>query len=104
MLIKQEITKMPWGEKIVFLNKKLEKGGFIDTGLFKCEPGKSLQFHTHEGRDEFCWVFDGAGIFVIEGKEYEVKAGELIKIPKNLEHKSFPKGDSHFTSFFIVCP
>lgn len=104
MHIKPEVTKQEWGDLTVFLRKKYEAGGFINAGVFTCEPGKSLQLHTHEGADEYCWVFKGTGVFVIDGKEYEVKEGELIKIPKDLEHRSFPKGEKTFASFFIVCP
>jgi len=104
MLLKPEVQKMEWGELTVFLSKKYEKKAFIDAGVFKCEPGKRLQLHPHEGGDEYCWVFFVAAIFLIVEKEYEVKAGELIKIPKDLEHRSYPKGKNPFMSFFVVCP
>ena len=104
MQVQPEIRKVDWGELKIILSRKYEKGGSIETGIFRCDAGKSLPYHTHEGADEFCWVFEGAGTFVIGGKEFEVKSGELIKIPKDVEHRSFPKGKSHFTSFFIVCP
>ena len=104
MLLKPEIEKQEWGDLIVFLNKKYNGGAFIEAGVFKCDPGKSLPLHTHEGGDEYCWVFEGTGVFYIDGKEYEVKTGEVIKIPKDLKHKSFPKDEKPFTSFFVVCP
>lgn len=104
MQIQPEIKQMDWGQVKVILNKKYEKGGFVEAGIFSCEPGKSLPLHTHEGADEFCWVFEGTANFVIGGKEFEVKSGELIKIPKDIEHRSYPKGAAPFTSFFIVCP
>jgi mannose-6-phosphate isomerase-like protein (cupin superfamily) len=104
MLIQPELKKMEWGELKVILSKKYERGASIEAGVFRCEAGKSLQLHTHEGGDEYCWVVEGTAIFVIDGKEFEVKSGELIKIPKDLEHRSFPKGAAPFTSFFIVCP
>lgn len=104
MLLKPEIERQEWGDLIVFLNKKYRGDAFIEAGVFKCDPGKSLELHTHEGGDEYCWVFDGTGVFYIDGKEYEVKTGEVIKIPKDLKHKSYPKGDKAFTSFFVVCP
>ena len=104
MFLKPEVKKMEWGELTVFLSKKFEKGSFIEAGVFKCESGKSLTLHTHEGGDEYCLVFDGTAIFLIDGKEYEVKTGELIKIPMDLKHRSYPKGNSSFKSFFVVCP
>lgn len=104
MLIEPEVSKMEWGELNVFLKKELPAGGAIDAGVFKCDPGKSLELHTHDGAEEYCWVFEGTAIFVIDGKEYEVKSGEVIKIPKDVEHLSYPKDDAPFSSFFIVCP
>ena len=43
MLLEPEVTKMEWGEVNVFLSKKFAEGGSIEAGVFKCEPGKSLQ-------------------------------------------------------------
>ena len=83
---------MEWGELTVFLSKKFDTGSFIDAGVFKCEPGKSLQLHTHEGGDEYCWIFDGTGIFIIDGKEYEVGAGELIKTSQGSRTPVFSEG------------
>jgi len=104
MFVQPEVKKMEWGQVKVILRKRYEEGASIEAGVFRCEPGKSLQLHTHQGADEYCWIFEGAAIFVINGKEYKVKSGELIKIPKDLEHRSFPQGAAPFASFFIVCP
>ena len=104
MLLKPNVEKMEWGDLTVFLSKKYDKHSFIEAGVFKCNPGKSLQLHTHEGGDEYCWVFEGTAIFMIAGKEYEVKAGEVILIPKDQEHRSYPKGNTPFSSLFVVCP
>ena len=104
MMIKAKITKMDWGLLKVFLSKKIDGKHLIEAGVFTCEPGKILEPHTHEGRDEYCWVFKGVGNFEIGGKNFVVKEGEVIKIPKDIVHKSYPIGEKPFTSFFIVCP
>lgn len=104
MMIKAKITKMDWGLLKVFLSKKIDGKHLIEAGVFTCEPGKSLEPHTHEGGDEYCWVFKGVGNFEIGGKNFVVKEGEVIKIPKDIVHRSYPIGDQPFTSFFIVCP
>ncbi len=103
MMIKAKITKMDCGLLQVFLDKKIGGKHPIKAGVFTVEPGKSLEFHTHEGCDEYCWVFKGVGNFEIGGKDYVVKQGEVIKIPKDIIHRSYPIGKKSFTSFFIVC-
>ena len=104
MMIKTKITKMDWGLLKVFLSKKIDGKHLIEAGVFTCEPGKSLELHTHGGCDEYCWVFKGAGLFEIGDEKFEVNEGEVIKIPKDVKHKSYPLGDKPFSSFFIVCP
>lgn len=103
-MIKVKVKKMDWGLLKVFLNKKIDGEHFVEAGVFTCEPGKSLELHTHEGCDEYCWVFKGVGLFEIEGEKFEINEGEVIKIPKNVKHKSYPLNDKPFSSFFIVCP
>ena len=63
-----------------------------------------LELHAHEGADEYCWVTEGTAIFDIEDKLFEVGVDEVILIPKDVQHTSYPKGDKAFTSFYIVCP
>ena len=104
MLIEPTVTKMDWGQVSQIVEKDLPKGGKIEAGVFRCEPGKRLEMHGHEGADEYCWVFEGKAVFAIAGREYQVGPGEVIFIPRDVEHTSYPVGDEAFSSFFIVCP
>ncbi|WP_246187396.1 cupin domain-containing protein [Neomoorella glycerini] len=76
----------------------------IECGIFECQPGSSLARHVHENGDEYCYLFAGQGIFEIGGQEYEVEAGQTIKIPRGVEHRSFNNGEHTFRSFYVVCP
>ena len=93
-----------WGGDKIFLEKKLASGEVLQAGIFRCDPGKSLPLHTHDEGDEYCYLYEGSGVFVFGDKEYQVKEGELIKIPKGMVHRSYNTGEIPFQSFFIVLP
>ena len=104
MIIEPTVKKMDWGQAQAFLSKEMPDGKKVEAGVFTCEPGQKLQLHAHEGADEYCWVFEGQAIFRIGDQEYQVNPGQVIKIPKDVTHTSFPAGDHSFSSFFIVIP
>lgn len=90
-----------WGaEKYIVQNEALK----LDSGIFRCDPGSSLPLHTHDDADEYCYVFAGKAVFVIENEEVEVGEGELIKIPRGALHRSYCISEEPMSSFFIVCP
>lgn len=99
---KISVTNSPteWGFSKVFVKKDAQA---IEAGIFTCEACSSLPLHTHEAGDEYCYLFEGTGVFVINEKETVVETGELIKIPKGVEHRSYAL-DKPFSSFYLVCP
>lgn len=49
-------------------------------------PGHSMNYHSHEHRDETWTVLSGDGIAVIDGIERRVSVGDVIMIPKGSKH------------------
>lgn len=90
-----------WGWSKVFTKKESQA---LEAGIYCCQPGKSLPMHVHNEGDEYCYLFKGAGIFVIGGKEISVAEGQMVKIPKGVEHLSRPVGNAPFQSFYLICP
>jgi quercetin dioxygenase-like cupin family protein len=96
------VVKSPeeWGWSKVFAK---DENQALESGMFCCYPGKSLPLHTHNEADEYCYISQGSGIFVLAGKEITVSEGQLIKIPKGVEHLCRPVGNAAFESYYLVC-
>ncbi len=68
-----------------FVKKPIFKGENYVIILFAFQKGQQLEAHTIP-IDAFVQVLEGTAIVDIDGKEYEVAAGEKISLPKNLSH------------------
>lgn len=56
-------------------------------------PGRGTGLHYHENADEIFFVIEGTGTAVVDDSTYAIEAGDLIFIPKNIDHK-IQKNDS----------
>lgn len=52
----------------------------------KLNPGHSMNYHSHEYRDEVWTVISGSGRAVIDGKEQAITIGDVIKMPAGCKH------------------
>lgn len=52
----------------------------------KLNPGHSMNYHSHEYRDEVWTVISGNGRAVIDGKEQAITIGDVIKMPAGCKH------------------
>lgn len=68
-----------------FAKKPIFKGENYVILLFAFQKGQRLNAHTIP-IDAFIQVLEGSAAVEIDGKEYEVAAGEKISLPKNLPH------------------
>jgi mannose-6-phosphate isomerase-like protein (cupin superfamily) len=50
-------------------------------------------WHYHPNSDETFLVMEGIVIIDLEDKTIELHAGQLFTIPKNVKHRTRPKGD-----------
>ncbi len=75
-----------------FAKKPIFKGENYDIVLFAFRKGQSLPPHTI-ALDAFIQVLVGRAIVEIDGNEYEVAAGEMLSLPKNLSHALTAKED-----------
>lgn len=56
------------------------------TIMVTLNPGHSMNYHSHDRRDESWNVVSGEGTVIIDGKKIEVKAGDIVKIPVGHKH------------------
>ena len=55
-------------------------------GLNAFEPGQSHALHAHAGMDKLYHVLYGEGVFLLEGRELAMRAGDLLVAPDGVPH------------------
>src|SRR5262245_9276000 len=55
-------------------------------GLNAFEPGQSHALHSHAGMDKVYQVVEGQGVFLLEGRELPMNAGDLLVAPEGVRH------------------
>ena len=54
-------------------------------------PGHSMNYHSHERRDEVWTVICGRGTTIVDGMEQPVKAGDVITMQAGCRHTVIAK-------------
>ena len=75
-----------WGSYRVLDDTLYTDGHHSLTKLITVNPGKHISYHTHRHRTEVWTFVEGEGIFVLDGKETQVKAGDSFVIPAGHYH------------------
>jgi quercetin dioxygenase-like cupin family protein len=55
-------------------------------GLNAFEPGQAHALHSHAGMDKAYHVLEGEGVFLLEGRELPMRAGDLLVAPEGVPH------------------
>ena len=55
-------------------------------GLNAFEPGQEHALHAHAGMDKVYQVIEGEGVFLLEGRELPMRAGDLLIAPEGVPH------------------
>jgi quercetin dioxygenase-like cupin family protein len=55
-------------------------------GLNSFEPEQSHALHAHTGMDKMYYVVEGEGVFLLEGRELPMAAGDLLVAPEGVPH------------------
>jgi quercetin dioxygenase-like cupin family protein len=55
-------------------------------GLNGFERGQSHALHAHVGMDKMYYVLDGEGVFLLNGSELPMQAGDLLVAPDGVPH------------------
>ena len=66
-----------------------------------CKLEGEFVWHSHEKEDELFMVFKGKLLMDFrDGKTVEVNEGEILIVPKGVEHKPYTNGDVVFNLLF----
>jgi quercetin dioxygenase-like cupin family protein len=73
-------------------------------GLNAFEPGQQHALHAHAGQDKVYHVLEGEGLFLLEGQELPMTAGNLLVAPEGVPHGVRNTGDSRLLVLAILAP
>jgi len=72
----------PWGKWLVLLDERDFKVKRIEV-----LPGHRLSYQKHFKREEHWQIVRGTGMVTIDGKDYVLKPGDCINIPRESFHR-----------------
>lgn len=73
-------------------------------GLNAFEPGQSHALHAHVGMDKVYSVVRGEGLFLLEGQELPMRAGDLLVAPDGVPHGISNTGNTRLLVLAILAP
>ena len=73
-------------------------------GLNAFEPGQAHALHAHVGMDKVYHVVEGDGVFLLEGRELPMAAGDLLVAPDGVPHGVKNTGTARLLVMAILAP
>jgi quercetin dioxygenase-like cupin family protein len=73
-------------------------------GLNAFEPGQAHALHAHAGMDKLYYVLEGEGIFLLEGGDVPMRAGDLLVAPEGIPHGVRNSGAGRLVVVAVLAP
>lgn len=73
-------------------------------GLNAFEPGQAHALHAHAGMDKVYSVVEGQGLFLLDGQELPMRAGDLLIAPEGVPHGVRNTGAGRLLVLAILAP
>ncbi len=73
-------------------------------GLNAFEAGQSHALHAHAGMDKLYVVVEGEGVFLIDGRELPMRAGQLLVAPEGVPHGVRNAGPGRLLVLAVLAP
>ena len=73
-------------------------------GLNAFEPGQAHALHAHAGQDKVYSIVEGEGLFLLEGRELPMTAGDLLVAPEGIPHGIRNTGTNRLLVLAILAP
>ena len=73
-------------------------------GLNAFEPGQTHELHSHQGMDKLYYVLEGDGVFLLDGRQLAMRAGELMVAPEGVPHGIRNTGTSRLLVLAVLAP
>jgi quercetin dioxygenase-like cupin family protein len=73
-------------------------------GLNAFEPGQVHELHSHQGMDKLYYVLEGEGVFLLEGRQLSMSAGDLMVAPEGVPHGIRNTGGDRLLVLAVLAP
>ena len=73
-------------------------------GLNAFEPGQTHELHSHQGMDKLYYVIEGDGVFLLDGRQLAMRAGELMVAPEGIAHGIRNTGTGRLLVLAVLAP
>ena len=73
-------------------------------GLNAFEPGQAHALHAHKGMDKMYYVIEGTGLFLLEGKDLPMTAGDVLVAPDGVPHGVRNDGPGRLLVLAVLAP
>lgn len=73
-------------------------------GLNAFEPGQAHALHAHAGLDKLYHVLEGEGLFLLDGQELPMRAGDLLVAPEGVPHGVKNSGGTRLVVLAVLAP
>ena len=73
-------------------------------GLNAFEPGQEHALHAHAGQDKAYLVAQGSGLFLLDGQELPMTAGDLLIAPDGVPHGVRNPGPDRLLVIAVLAP
>ena len=73
-------------------------------GINAFEPGQSHALHTHHGMDKVYYVLEGQGVFLLDGAELPMHAGDMLVAPDGVPHGVGNTGEARLAVLVVLAP
>ena len=93
-----------FGHTLTFKTSTEELGGGGLLWELLSPPGTMVPPHVHTVEDELIYVAEGEVEVLIGDQKYTATAGDLVKLPKNVPHGIWQKGDQPTRTLWLVVP
>ncbi|MEZ5294241.1 MAG: cupin domain-containing protein [Vicinamibacterales bacterium] len=73
-------------------------------GVNAFEPGQAHALHAHAGMDKVYHVVTGEGVFLLEGRELPMRAGDVLVAPEGVPHGVRNTGATRLVVLLVLAP
>ena len=73
-------------------------------GVNAFEPGQAHALHAHAGMDKVYHVLAGEGVFLLEGANLPMRAGDLLVAPADVPHGVRNIGTDRLIVLVVLAP
>ncbi len=88
-----EPIELGWGTIVWLVGEAQTPGAEQTLGLVTINPGQRNPLHRHPNCEELLYVLEGEADHRLGEEMFHLKAGDVIRIPRGVEHWAQAKGN-----------